>query len=93
MIFLTGLFVGVLLGIILMSLLYTNKSDGLTEAHLMGIDKLAVQAKLVGAIYSIRLYNMANNFLANKPIKDEIKCPVCKALYFECNCGLCKEKE
>ncbi|MCK9371421.1 hypothetical protein M0R04_16015 [Candidatus Dojkabacteria bacterium] len=88
-IFILGLFIGALLGVVIIALVRINKSKDILE----DMHSLATQAKIVGALYSMRLYNMANDYLSNKPIKDEVKCPACDVTYYECKCGLCKDKE
>jgi hypothetical protein len=87
-IFILGLFIGALLGAIIIALVRINNSNVMLE----NMHNLATQAKIVGALYSSQLYNMANDYLSHIPIKDEIICPVCNTTYSECRCGLCKKE-
>ena len=87
------LLLGVFLGIGIVFLLCINNHNNKLSITEEDMYKLSMQAKIVGALYSMRLYNMANDYLSNKPIKDEVKCPACDITYYECKCGLCKDKE
>jgi len=83
---------GVFFGVVLMCLLSINRDELPINVSSKDIVNLALQARAVGAIYSMRLYNMANGILSNKPVDDEVKCPVCGLLYEKCECGLCGNK-
>ena len=80
-------FVGFFIGMVLMALLSINN---MTRRDNREAKKLATQAKLIGALYSLRLYGMADDVIHDRPIKDEIQCPACYASYDDCKCGLIK---
>jgi hypothetical protein len=88
--FFAGMILGGFLGIVLMCLLQINKPDDQTLIDVVNGSKLAAQSRMVGALYSKKLHDMAVSYLSGKQIVGEPECPACNATYSECKCGLCK---